>query len=88
MKKWFPLLLVMAFLGFQTIGVLAAMNPDTGPGCGLGKLVWSDYKHQKNITPQVERVARREFNNEQTPQLLASPDMRPSGVRLVDRLRP
>ena len=40
------------------------------------------------LKPQVERVARREFNNEQTPQLLASPDMRTSGVRLVDRLRP
>lgn len=30
-----------------------AANPDNGPGCGLGKLAWSDYKHQKNIAPQV-----------------------------------
>jgi hypothetical protein len=30
-----------------------AANPDTGPGCGLGKLAWSDYKNQKNIGPQV-----------------------------------
>jgi hypothetical protein len=30
-----------------------ADNPDTGPGCGLGKLAWSDYKNQKNIAPQV-----------------------------------
>ncbi len=40
------------------------------------------------LTPQVERVARREFNNEQTPQLLESPDMRTRGVRLVDRTGP
>jgi DUF3015 family protein len=30
-----------------------AENPDTGPGCGLGKLAWSDYKNQKDIAPQV-----------------------------------
>jgi hypothetical protein len=30
-----------------------AANPDTGPGCGLGKLAWSDYKGQKQIAPQV-----------------------------------
>ena len=30
-----------------------AANPDTGPGCGLGKLAWGDYSHQKNIAPQV-----------------------------------
>ncbi|MCG3768007.1 MAG: hypothetical protein JW394_0103 [Nitrospira sp.] len=34
-------------------GIAMAANPDTGPGCGLGKLVWSDYAHQKNIAPQV-----------------------------------
>lgn len=32
---------------------MLAANPDNGPGCGLGKLAWSDYKHQKNIAPQV-----------------------------------
>lgn len=32
---------------------LAAPNPDNGPGCGLGKLAWSDYSHQKHIAPQV-----------------------------------
>ena len=30
-----------------------AENPDTGPGCGLGKLVWADYGKQKSIAPQV-----------------------------------
>lgn len=33
--------------------VAFAMNPDTGPGCGLGKLAWGDFKNQKNIGPQV-----------------------------------
>jgi hypothetical protein len=30
-----------------------AANPDNGPGCGLGKLAWSDYRNQKSIAPQV-----------------------------------
>jgi hypothetical protein len=30
-----------------------ADNPDTGPGCGLGKLIWADYSKQKSIAPQV-----------------------------------
>jgi len=32
---------------------MAYENPDTGPGCGLGKLAWSDLKRQKDIAPQV-----------------------------------
>ena len=36
------------------------------------------------LRPQVERVARREFNNEQTPQLLGNPELLARGVRLVD----
>ncbi len=37
-------------------GLAMAANPDTGPGCGLGKLAWADYKNQKNIAPQVMMV--------------------------------
>jgi uncharacterized caspase-like protein len=37
------------------------------------------------LKPQVERKARRDFNNEQTPQLLGSPKLLSSGVRLVER---
>ena len=40
------------------------------------------------VKPQVERVARREYNNEQTPQLLGSPDMLGKGVRLSERAKP
>ncbi len=31
----------------------ATSNPDTGSGCELGKLVWSDFKCQKGIASQV-----------------------------------
>ncbi|MEK6804834.1 MAG: DUF3015 domain-containing protein [Nitrospirota bacterium] len=37
-------------------GLAMAANPDTGPGCGLGKLAWADFKNQKNIAPQVLMV--------------------------------
>ncbi len=37
------------FLG----GSFALENPDTGPGCGLGKKLWNDWKGQKQIAPQV-----------------------------------
>jgi hypothetical protein len=45
--------IAFALTCFPATGVLAAPNPDNGPGCGLGKLAWSDYHHQKNIAPQV-----------------------------------
>jgi hypothetical protein len=48
--KW--LRLGVAVLPLCATGVWAA-NPDNGPGCGLGKLAWSDYGHQKSIAPQV-----------------------------------
>jgi hypothetical protein len=35
------------------------------------------------LSPQVARVARREFNNEQTPQLLGSSELLTRGIRLV-----
>jgi hypothetical protein len=39
------------------------------------------------IKPQVERVARREYNNEQVPQLLGNRDLLTKGVSLVGRTR-
>jgi len=53
MRKLSVLAIAFALTCFQATGVLAAPNPDNGPGCGLGKLAWSDYQHQKNIAPQV-----------------------------------
>jgi len=50
------LLLSIAILFSAQAGLAMAANPDTGPGCGLGKLAWSDYKGQKEIAPQVLMV--------------------------------
>jgi hypothetical protein len=41
------------------------------------------------VKPNVQRVARKQYNNEQTPQLLASPEvLRRGGSRLVERIAP
>ena len=37
------------------------------------------------LKPQVERTARREFHNEQTPQLIGSPDTLKKGVVLIGK---
>jgi hypothetical protein len=52
MRKLIQIQLALLLVGMSVGSVLAA-NPDNGPGCGLGKLAWSDYKHPKNIAPQV-----------------------------------
>lgn len=36
------------------------------------------------LKPQVERTARREFHNEQTPQLLGNPEILNRGIQLLD----
>jgi len=40
------------------------------------------------LKPQVERIARREFHNEQSPQLLGAPEVLRKGVHLVERTNP
>jgi hypothetical protein len=50
------LVLSIAMLFSAQAGLTMAANPDTGPGCGLGKLAWADYKGQKEIAPQVLMV--------------------------------
>jgi hypothetical protein len=53
MRVWVTVFLVI-LLGVAQTGLAAALgNPDNGPGCGLGKLAWSDYGGQKQIAPQV-----------------------------------
>lgn len=52
MSKKVLILSVAVLFGMQA-GLAMAANPDTGPGCGLGKLAWGDYKNQKDIAPQV-----------------------------------
>src|SRR5712692_5130893 len=53
MKKLVLMMAVSMFACFQAAAAFAAPNPDNGPGCGLGKLAWADYEHQKDIAPQV-----------------------------------
>jgi hypothetical protein len=53
MNTW-KTMLVMVLLGLSQVEIASALgNPDNGPGCGLGKLAWSDYGGQKQIAPQV-----------------------------------
>ena len=54
MRKLVLLLLVGSILAFHSAGqALATPNPDTGPGCGLGKILWEGWKGQKQIAPQM-----------------------------------
>lgn len=47
------LMVAIGFAALQPGFALATPNPDTGPGCGLGKKLWEDWKGQKQIAPQV-----------------------------------
>jgi hypothetical protein len=47
-------MMVIVLASVSQMGIAMAYgNPDTGPGCGLGKLAWADFKRQKDIAPQV-----------------------------------
>ena len=52
MKRRLCVALTVVLVSLQ-VSVAFAVNPDNGPGCGLGKLAWADYKTPKNIAPQV-----------------------------------
>lgn len=43
-----------------------AANPDTGPGCGLGKLAWAEYRGQKEILPQMMQATTNTSTGSQT----------------------
>ncbi len=43
----------LCLIFFHPLDLLAEPNPDTGPGCGLGKQVWSNYPKYKSIAPQM-----------------------------------
>lgn len=40
------------------------------------------------VKPEVERVARREYNTDQVPQLIGNPEVLKRGVQLLDRIGP
>ena len=53
LKKLLIVQLVLMVVSFQATVALAKPNADTGPGCGMGKMAWAEYKSQKNIAPQM-----------------------------------
>jgi hypothetical protein len=53
MKRKCMMGLVFLLIGVHPFSLMATPNPDTGPGCGLGKKLWEDWKGQKQIAPQV-----------------------------------
>jgi hypothetical protein len=66
MKKVIMLGAVGVFLAVQSGFALAAGNPDTGPGCGLGKLAWQNYPHQKVIGIQTMEATTNGLMGNQT----------------------
>ena len=53
MNIW-KIAIFVALASVSQVGIAMAYgNPDNGPGCGLGKLAWADFKRQKDIAPQV-----------------------------------
>jgi hypothetical protein len=65
MKKLVLLAVVSAFVAMQG-GFALAANPDTGPGCGLGKLAWQNYPHQKVIGIQTMEATTNGLMGNQT----------------------
>ena len=66
MNKVIMLGAVGVFLAVQSGFALAAGNPDTGPGCGLGKLAWQNYPHQKLIGIQTMEATTNGLMGNQT----------------------
>lgn len=66
MKKVIMLGVVGVFVAMQGGLALAAGNPDTGPGCGLGKLAWQNYPHQKVIGIQTMEATTNGIMGNQT----------------------
>lgn len=65
MKKVLMASLAVVFMGMQA-GLAMATNPDTGPGCGLGKLAWQNYPHQKVIGIQTMEATTNGLMGNQT----------------------
>ncbi|OAI46414.1 hypothetical protein AYO43_06320 [Nitrospira sp. SCGC AG-212-E16] len=53
MGKSISVLFVLSLICSPASFTFATPNPDTGPGCGLGKKLWEGWKGQKQIAPQV-----------------------------------
>lgn len=58
-------------------GLQGAADSDKDGAIGLAELF-------NYVKPNVQKVARKQYNNEQTPQLLGSPEILGKGLRLVE----
>ena len=53
MRNLIAVAIVVSLVALQAGVTVATPNPDTGPGCGLGKKLWENWKGQKQIAPQM-----------------------------------
>ncbi|MEO7862247.1 MAG: DUF3015 family protein [Nitrospirales bacterium] len=53
MRNVIGLVVAVGVFAVQASIAIAIPNPDTGPGCGLGKKLWEGWKGQKQIAPQM-----------------------------------
>lgn len=53
MRKSISILFILSLTCSPASLTFATPNPDTGPGCGLGKKLWEGWKGQKQIAPQM-----------------------------------
>jgi len=53
MRNLVAVVIVVSLVALQAGVTVATPNPDTGPGCGLGKKLWEGWKGQKQIAPQM-----------------------------------
>ena len=60
------LIMSVAVLISMQAGLAMATNPDTGPGCGLGKIAWQNYPHQKVIGIQTMEATTNGLMGNQT----------------------
>lgn len=53
MVKLHLVVLMTIALLISGMGLAFAGHPDSGPGCGLGKIAWENYPNPQHIGPQV-----------------------------------
>lgn len=66
MSKKVLIMSVAVLFSMQAGLAMAAGNPDTGPGCGLGKIAWKNYPHQKVIGIQTMEATTNGLMGSQT----------------------
>ena len=89
LRRLFVVVGAVAMIG--QAGVAMAANPDTGPGCGLGKLAWAA---RRTATGRLSKRPRKEKNRapviDRSPGTTAHKTLAADGLRqdraLADRV--